>query len=106
MAGSVPGGSVGATGTLRVSSGLADLLELLDAARPAWMKDALCREYPGVDFFAKTGPGIEKAKAICGRCAVQDACQVYGLTHEQPAGHGIWGGLGPNDRRAMRRGAA
>lgn len=99
-------GSIGATGMLRASPGLVDLLEQLDTARPEWMKDALCKEYPGVDFFAKTGPGIEAAKAVCVRCAVQDACMVYGLTHEQPAGNGVWGGLSPNDRRAMRRGAA
>ncbi len=106
MAVSVPGGSVGAIGTLRASPGLLDLLEQLDTVRPAWMKDALCKEYPGVDFFAKTGRGIEKAKAVCGRCAVRDACQVYRITHEQPAGNGVWGGLSPNDRRALWRGAA
>ena len=100
------GWSVGATGTMRASPGLLDVLEQLATVRPAWMKDALCREYPGVDFFANTGPGIDAAKAVCGRCACEDACQVYGITHEQPAGNGVWGGLSANDRRAMRRGAA
>ena len=106
MAVSVPGGSVGATGTTRHSPALVDFLERIEAARPAWMRDALCREYPGVDFFATTGPGIEAAKAVCRRCAVSDPCQVFGITHEQPAGYGTWGGLDPADRRALRRGAA
>lgn len=103
----LPGGSIGGTGLGGPTSpGLLALMEQIEANRPAWMRDALCREYPEVDFFARTQPGIEAAKAICQRCAVQDACQVYGLTHEQPAGNGVWGGLGPDDRRAMRRGAA
>lgn len=100
-------GSIGGTGLGGPASpGLLALMEQVEANRPAWMKDALCREYPEVSWFPDKGQPAGPAKAICQRCAVQDACQVYGLTHEQPAGHGIWGGLGPGERRAMRRGAA
>ncbi len=104
---SVPEGGIGATGLDRNgNAGLAHLLDLLDAARPAWMRDALCREYPAVDWYATTGPGQAAAKMVCRRCLVRNECEVYGLTHEAPAGDGVWGGLSAGDRREMRRGAA
>jgi len=102
---SIPNGSVGATGLTR-NPGLVDLLELLDTARPAWMRDALCREYPDVDWYATTSPGQEAAKRVCRRCLVRNECEVYGITHEAPVGDGVWGGLSAADRRTMRRGAA
>ena len=91
-------GTIGATGLAGASSpGLAALIEQIDAARPAWMKDALCREHPEVSWYPERGEPAAPAKAVCG---------VYGITHEEPAGHGIWGGLGPNDRRQLRAGRA
>lgn len=101
-------GSIGATGLGGpCSPGLAALIDQIEASRPAWMRDALCRE-PSVtaDFFATTRPGIEAAKAVCGRCLAQQDCRVYGITHEAPAGNGVWGGLGPDDRRRLRAGRA
>ena len=106
MAVSVPNGSVGATGVTRHGEGLSHLLDLLEQSRPPWMADALCREYPDVSWFPEKGERSAPAKAICARCLAQDACRVYGLTNEAPTGNGIWGGLGPDDRRVMRRGAA
>ena len=47
-------------------------------ARPAWMKDALCREYPGVDSSPTPSRASRPPRPFCGRCAVRDACQVYG----------------------------
>lgn len=106
MAVTVPGGSIGATGPGGERLGLAELLDLIAAARPPWQADALCREYPDVDFFAKTRAGIEAARAVCARCLVRDPCQVYGITNEEPAGNGVWGGLSPDDRRRLRAGRA
>jgi WhiB family transcriptional regulator, redox-sensing transcriptional regulator len=57
---------------------------------PAWMRDALCREYPDVEFFIELGGNPEPAKAICRRCAVQDECATYAV--EQNIKDGIWGG--------------
>lgn len=103
----MPGGSVGGTGVTRHSPGLSHLLDLLDRSRPEWMRDALCREYPDVSWFPEKGEPAAPAKAVCARCAVQDPCRVYGITNEERGGgHGVWGGLGPGDRRVMRRGAA
>ena len=82
-------------------------MEQIVANRPAWTRDALFREHPLVSWSPDKGQPSAPAKAICQRCAVQDACRVYGPTFEQPAGYGIWGGLGPDgQRRLMRRGAA
>lgn len=39
----------------------------------------------------------ERAKAICGRCALLDACREYGLATRQE--YGIWGGLTEDDRK-------
>lgn len=100
-------GSIGATGLggpARPS--LAALIELVEASRPAFHADALCREYPEVDFFARTAAGIQAAKAVCGRCLVQQDCRNYGIVNEAPAGNGVWGGLSPDDRRRVRAGRA
>ncbi len=43
---------------------------------------------------------------VCRRYLVRNECEVNGLTNEQPAGNGVWGGLSAGDRREMRRGAA
>ena len=75
----------------RLSPGDGDVLGLF-RDRPAWMKDAACRERPDLDWYA--------------RCLVRNECEVYGITHEAPAGDGVWGGLSAADRREMRRGAA
>jgi hypothetical protein len=50
------------------------LLELLD--RPAWQRDALCREYGGdVNFFPGRGESLELARALCAACLVRPECQ-------------------------------
>ena len=89
----------------RLSPGDGDVLGLF-RDRPAWMKDAACRERPDLDWYALTAPGQEAAKRVCRRCLVRNECEVYGLTHEAPAGDGVWGALSAADRREMRRGAA
>jgi WhiB family redox-sensing transcriptional regulator len=41
----------------------------------------------------------ERAKAICGECAVRDDCLGYALSIREQ--HGIWGGLSEAERRSM-----
>jgi WhiB family redox-sensing transcriptional regulator len=43
----------------------------------------------------------ERAKKVCGRCAVREACLSFALETNQ--NDGVWGGLGENERRALRR---
>ena len=94
MAVSVRHGSIGATGITRHShSGLDDLLGLVAGARPAWMADALCREYPKVDFYDESPAGVDRAAAICSRCLVRCECKAFALANAEPGG--VWGGLHP-----------
>lgn len=44
---------------------------------------------------------LEKAKKVCGRCAVQEVCLQYALETNQ--NDGVWGGLSEEERRALRR---
>jgi WhiB family redox-sensing transcriptional regulator len=63
----------------------------------------------GVDtelFFpiGVTGPAVEQAdqaKAICAGCEVSDQCLEWALATGQH--DGIWGGLGEDERRRLRR---
>ena len=73
-----------------------ELLELLDP--PGWHLDALCREYPEIDWF--DGP-TEPAKAVCGRCLVQAECRDYAVSRADL--QGVWGGMTEGARRTVRR---
>ncbi|MGQ0520191.1 MAG: WhiB family transcriptional regulator [Actinomycetota bacterium] len=89
-----------ATGVIRpASSGVADLLDLIERARPEWMRDALCREYPGVSFFPERGQTPGPARAICARCAVAFECRQAGIDGDEA---GVWGGLDARARKALR----
>jgi len=71
--------------------------------RPAWMADALCREYPSVSFFPARGENAAPAKAICARCAVREECMAFALDWPDPSGiEGVCGGTTPRDRQLMR----
>jgi WhiB family transcriptional regulator, redox-sensing transcriptional regulator len=71
----------------------------------SWEENARCRSHDPEMFFA---PGIRterKAKAICGRCPVQQECLRFALASRTE--FGIWGGLnGKERRRVLRRFAA
>lgn len=77
------------------------LAELAD--RPAWMKDALCREpaYADVSFFIELGEDSRPAKAVCGRCLVRRECREYAVA--EGIWGGIWGGTSPGERKRLRR---
>jgi WhiB family redox-sensing transcriptional regulator len=94
-------GSIGAEFLGRGRTSSTTAAELLDVIRrPAWQRDALCREYPPQMFFPSSGASFEPAREVCGRCLVRDACLAFALEHEEP--DGCWGGLSGHERRALR----
>ncbi|MGH8896249.1 MAG: WhiB family transcriptional regulator [Egibacteraceae bacterium] len=57
-------------------------------------------------FFpiGSTGPAVEqadRAKTVCAGCPVGDECLEWALATGQH--DGIWGGLGEDERRTLRR---
>jgi len=63
------GGSIGATPLGAKAPAVGHLLEFLD--RPAWQRDALCREHAGrVNFFLGRGESVEPARP----CAPPASC--------------------------------
>ena len=82
-----------------------DLAAIVSAGRPGWMRDALCREYPNIDFLGES----KRAKRICTRCLALKECRAYALDNAEVDGPdctsgGIWGGLSASDRRRLRAG--
>ena len=66
-----------------------------------WRADAACRNYDTSVFFPEEGEDGLKAKSICAICPVQGECLEWAISTREP--DGIWGGLGPNERRRIRR---
>ncbi|MBC7564996.1 WhiB family transcriptional regulator [Candidatus Saccharibacteria bacterium] len=72
-----------------------------------WRTNAECKKADPELFFpvGETSPGdldqIERAKAFCVRCLVVDQCLEYALDTNQA--FGVWGGLGEDERRALKR---
>ena len=58
--------------------------------RPAWQADALCREYPEVNFFPQRGEDLGPAKQVCARCTVADECREFARANGER--DGVWGG--------------
>ena len=70
-----------------------------------WRHRAVCRDEDPELFFpiGNTGPAllqIEDAKVVCRRCDVIDQCLQWALESDQDAG--VWGGMGEDERRALR----
>ena len=74
---------------------------------PEWKARGACRGQ-GAVFF---GPDAEQppakakreraAKAVCGGCQVRAECLAEAV--ERDDRHGVWGGLGEDERRVMPR---
>ncbi len=75
---------------------LAELRDWLAGYRPAFHADALCKEYPAVNFFPERGEDTMRARAICARCLVRDECRQAGIDGDEI---GIWGGTSGKNRR-------
>lgn len=73
--------------------------------RPAWMADALCREYPEVDFFPGQGGDVGPAKAVCARCLVREECAAFAVDEldDAQSGYGVYGGTTGRQRVQLRR---
>ncbi|MEU5403624.1 WhiB family transcriptional regulator [Streptomyces sp. NPDC005963] len=81
-----------------------------DTDRPVntnWRASGACADEDPDLFFpiGNNGPALlqtEEAKAVCrDRCPVMDTCLTWALEHGQE--HGVWGGLGEDERRALKR---
>ncbi|MFH9798048.1 WhiB family transcriptional regulator [Streptomyces virginiae] len=81
----------------------------------AWENSAACREI-GLDTFHPEGRGTalaaaeREAKTVCRQqCPVREQCLAYALEREGNADRysraGIWGGLNPQERAALRTAA-
>ena len=71
-----------------------------------WRHQAACRDEDPELFFpiGNTGPAliqIERAKAVCRRCEVSVECLEWSIETGQESG--VWGGLGEDERAALRR---
>ncbi|MCX4967767.1 WhiB family transcriptional regulator [Streptomyces sp. NBC_00654] len=71
-----------------------------------WRMGAACREEDPDLFFpiGSTGPALVQtadAKAVCASCPVREPCLRWALENGQDSG--VWGGLGEDERRALKR---
>jgi WhiB family redox-sensing transcriptional regulator len=73
---------------------------------PDWQRDALCVEYPDVEFFPAKGQSNEPARAVCARCLVRVECLDYALSAPETRAHGVWAGTTPLERKRLTRDAA
>jgi len=77
------------------------LLELLH--RPAWHRDAACKEAsPAVSWFAALPDGQAAAKAVCAGCLVIGECRAWALAQGRGL-QGIWAGMSEAERARIRR---
>lgn len=69
-----------------------------------WTRDALCAQTDPELFYPDKGESVRPAKSVCKRCPVRTECLQHALDRNEY--FGIWGGLSPNERTALRHGAA
>ena len=80
------------------------LLEQL-LGRPAWMRDALCREHPHLPWVGTTGQRVDACRAVCARCLVAEPCLSFALEHGAEL-VGVFGGTTSVERQRIRLGRA
>lgn len=72
-----------------------------------WQEGAACRGPLGSVFFPPTTTERKHdklareahAKQICSQCSVMLSCRQYAVDIREP--HGVWGGLGEQERRVL-----
>jgi len=79
---------------------LAEAIAAGQQHRPRWQRHAACRGYDVSLWFPTRGESAEQAKNICDDCIVLTDCLTWAL--DQPADHGIAGGLSGRQRRRLR----
>jgi hypothetical protein len=80
---------------LAVFVALAGLIE-----RPAWHRDAACREHPELSWFPHKGDSTKAQRAICASCLVRAECAEASIGERD----GLWGGASIRERRKIRQG--
>lgn len=63
--------------------------------------DRACRDVDVEVFFPAKGDPGKEARDICGRCPRRQPCLDWAIDTKQ--GHGIYGGKGPDERKAIGR---
>ena len=71
-----------------------------DTAR-GWAARALCVGFDPEVFFPPSDDPAAEARDICMACPVRGECLAYAVTADER--FGIWGGLDPRQRHALRR---
>jgi WhiB family redox-sensing transcriptional regulator len=73
-----------------------------------WTDDAECHGEDLILFFGPDGERTRervirerKAKKVCARCPVEQACLDYAVS--RPEKHGTWGGMSEEERASERR---
>jgi WhiB family redox-sensing transcriptional regulator len=86
---------------------LEDMLDLIERGGHRW-NDALCREYPHLEFVPDERASADHRHAeqlqVCGRCLVRVECLAVALA--DPELLGIWGGTTTSARKAIRKAAS
>lgn len=62
---------------------------------------ALCSQMDPELWFPEPWEDETPAKLICGGCLARNACLAFALNANEE--YGIWAGLSPDERRAMRK---
>jgi WhiB family transcriptional regulator, redox-sensing transcriptional regulator len=65
----------------------------------SWRAEAACKEVDTAVFFPDNQHTVPDL--ICEGCPVREVCLEYALANNIE--HGVWGGLGENERRRLRR---
>lgn len=69
--------------------------------KPAWMRDALCLEYPARWWFVNIHESGKRAKDVCCRCLVREECLAFAIEHSEK--YGLWAGFDHHDFARWRR---
>ncbi len=84
-----------------------ELLELLN--RPAWQRDALCREpmyrhLPWVTYSKGENKAVDQMKHICAQCLCRAECAAFARAVPDPGlVIGVWGGTTQKQRKLTVR---
>lgn len=79
------------------------LIDLLVPVGP-WVDDALCAQVGGDNWFASErgrSAEFQLARRLCFSCPVREECLEFAVNNN--IREGVWGGLSPRQRAALRR---
>lgn len=85
--------------TVERETSITALIEEL-ANRPAWMADALCKEYPHLSWVPERGEDTTEQRRVCSRCLCSTECLDYALQRADRVG--VFAGTSQRERRLLR----